>query len=87
MSKCKQIRARLLDAQYIKEAKSVLMIMECEQGKFRSQIHRDTIATFGDRTEEEIEREMNKYVEILKCNFVGRDKFINTVFDPDLAIK
>ena len=87
MSEPKKVKARLLDAEYIKEARSVLMMLECEQGKFRSQMHRDSIATFGDRTEEEITREMEKYVDILKCAFVGKNKFINAVFDPDLDAK
>jgi len=87
MSEPKKVKARLLDAKYIKEAKSVLMMLECEQGKFRSQVHRDSIATFGDRTEKEIEQEMEKYVEILKYSYVGRNKFINAVFDPDLNEK
>ena len=87
MTEPKKVKAKLIDAQYVKEAKSVLMLLECEQGKFRSQIHRDTIATFGNRTEEDIEREMKKYVDILKYAYVGKNKFINAVFDTDLNEK
>lgn len=87
MSEPKKVKARLLDAQYIKEAKSVLMMLECEQGKFRSQVHRDSLATFGDRTEEEIVKEMEKYVDIMKYAYIGKDKFINAVFDPNLNEK
>jgi hypothetical protein len=82
MAKARKIRATLINAKYIKEAQSVLLWLECEHGKFRSQIHRDQIATFGTRTEEEIEHEMNKYVETLKTIYGG--KLINAVFDPSL---
>ena len=87
MSEPIKVKAKLLDAQYIKEAKSVLMMLECEQGRFRSQIHRDSIASFGDRTEDQIVEEMEKYVGTLKYAYVGKNKFINAVFDPDLNDK
>lgn len=87
MTEPKKVKARLLNAQYIKEAQSVLMFLECDQGKFRSQVHRDALATFGNRTEQEIEKEMEKYVDILKYAYVGKDKFINAVFDPELDEK
>lgn len=87
MSTPKKVKARLLDAQYIKEAKSVLMLLECEQGRFRMHAHRDSLGSFGNRTEEEIVKEMEKYVEILKYAYVGKNKFINAVFDPDLNEK
>jgi hypothetical protein len=87
MSEPKKVKARLLDAQYIKEAKSVLMVLECDQGRWRSQIHRNALATFGDRTEPEIEAEMEKYVNILKHTYIGQNKFINAVFDTDLNDK
>ena len=84
MSEPTKVKARLLDAKYVKEAKSVLMLLECEQGRFTSQIHRDNIATFGARIEEEIEKEMQKYVDILKYVYKRENKYINAVFDPDL---
>jgi hypothetical protein len=84
MSIPSKIKTRLLDASYVPEAKSILLLLECSNGKFRSQIPRDAIATFGNRTETEITKEMLKYVEILKCCYVGKDKFINSIFDPDL---
>ncbi len=87
MTEPRKIKARLLDARYVKEAKSVLLFLECEKGQFKSQIHRDAIATFGSRTEDQIEQEMKKYVELLKCSYVGRDKYINAVFDSDLNDK
>lgn len=87
MAEAKKVRARLIDATYIKEAKSILLILECDKGRFRSQIHRDAIATYGNRSEEEIAHELNKYVEMLKVAYIGRDRFINAIFDPDLLNK
>jgi len=88
MSETKKIKARLIDAEYIKEAQSVLLLLECEQGRFRSQIHRNAIASFGNRTEDDIVREMEKYVDILKYTYLGKEnKFIYAVFDPDLNNK
>jgi len=84
MAEPKKVKARLIDAQYIKEAKSVLMLLECDYGQFRSQVHRDALATFGNRTEKEIEQEMEKYVDILKYAYIGKNKFINAVFDTEL---
>lgn len=78
----KTVKAKLLDAAYIKEAKSILLLLECEQGRFRTQIHRDNLATYGNRTEEEIEQELNKYVDILKYSYKGKERYINAVFDP-----
>jgi len=88
MSEARKVKAKLIDAEYIKEAQSILMLLECEQGRFRSQIHRNAIASFGNRTEEEIVKEMEKYVDILKYTYKGKEnKFINAVFDPDLNEK
>jgi hypothetical protein len=84
MSEPITVKARLLDAQYIKASQSVLLMLECEQGRFRSQIHRNQIASYGNRTEDEIEVELNKYVDILKYSYIGKNRFINTVFDPEL---
>ena len=85
MSEPQKIKAKLLDAQYVKEAQSVLMLVECDKGKFRTQINRSAIASFGNRTEEEIEKEMIKYVEILKGKKLGKSIFV--VFDTDLDKK
>ena len=82
MTEPKQVKGKLLDASYIKEAKSVLFIVECDQGRFRTQIHRDQIANYGSRTEDEIEKELKKYVDILKNIYMG--KHINVVFDTEL---
>ena len=65
----------LLEAKYIEEAQSVLFLVDGEHGKFRSQVHRDEVATFGDRTEEEINTEMQKYTFLL--NKIYRNKEID----------
>jgi len=84
MSEVNKIKAKLINAFYVKEAKCVLMLLECEKGRFKSQVHRDAIGSFGDRKEEDIEKEMEKYVDILKFVYVGKNKFINIAFDPEL---
>ena len=61
------------------------MLLEGQKGKFRSQIHRDSIATFGDRTEKEINEEMEKYVDILKYKYTGKD--ITVESDPEIEEK
>jgi len=85
MSEPQKIKCRLLEASYVKEAQSILLLLECEKGRFRTQMHRNTIATFGNRTEEEIEKEMEKYVDILKSNYLYKPLYM--VFDPDLDNK
>ena len=91
MSEPKKVQAKLLDARYVEEAQSVVMFLECKQGRFTSQIHRSTLVpggvTFGNRTEEEITKEMNKYVDILKYKCLGKGDCITAIFDPDLNNK
>ena len=43
-----------------------------------------SIADVARQVEEEIEVELNKYVDILKYSYIGKNKFINAVFDPEL---
>lgn len=101
MSKSKVVKAKLLNAEYLAEAQSVVMLLECEQGRFTSQIHRSSISQYGEdifmhkhgdknickMTEEEITKEMNKYVDILKNIYMRPDVFITAIFDPDLKNK
>jgi len=67
----------ILEAEYSDEAKSIIILGECQEGKFRNQIHRNCF-TYGDRPESEIIKELKKTAEMM----VGRR--INIVFDPDL---
>ena len=73
------MKAKLISAQHIKKAKSVLMHLEGPGGEFRSQVHRDSIAKFGNRTEDEITVEMEKYV--LSLEKIYKDKEIEVMSD------
>jgi hypothetical protein len=85
MTEPKKITAKLVNATYVKEAKSVVLLLEYNGAHLRNQIHRDQIATYGNRSEEEIDRELNKYVDTLKTIYMGKE--INAVFDPDINNK
>jgi len=71
-------KIQVLKADYVKEAQSILIVGECQEGRFRTQIHRDSLASYGTRSEEEIVQEVSKTAQMM----VG--KTITIVFDPDL---
>ena len=75
------MKAKLISAQYVKKAQSVLMHLEGPGGEFRSQVHRDSIAKFGSRTEEEITAEMEIYVDIFTK--IYKDKEIEVTADKE----
>jgi len=75
-----QRKVRVLTAEYIKDAQSILIIGECSEGRLRQQINRSCFS-FGNRTEEEIIKEMEATANLM----VG--KTINMVFDTDLNSK
>lgn len=75
------MKAKLLDAQYVKEAKSILFHLKGPKGEFRSQTHRDEIGKFGKRTEDEIIEAMEKYVKTLKE--IYKDKEVDVVNDKE----
>lgn len=77
-----KISGTLLDAAYVDKDKEVALLVECEKGKMQPRIPRTAIATFGDREEDDITLEMNKYVDILKAKCLG--KKVSIVFDTDL---
>ena len=68
---------KVLEAEYVKDAESILIIGECCEGRLRTQINKSCFA-YGDRTEEEITEELEKTAELM----VG--KTIKMVFDEDL---
>lgn len=70
-------KIKVLEAEYVKEAGSILIVGECEEGRLRNQIPRDCFS-YGDMTEEEIERELQKTAEMMV------NKYIDMVFDTDL---
>lgn len=87
MSEPVKVKARVIEVNYVKEAKSIAMLLRCDKGEWLSQIHRDNLATFGKRTESEIQKEMEKMADMLRDIFVGKEKFVNAVFDEDLEGK
>jgi len=73
MPEIKKVKARLISVKYVKEAESVLYVYELDDGrKIRMQEHRNEIASFGKRTAEEIDKEMEKYVDIIKETRMGK---------------
>lgn len=73
-------KVRILDARYVRDTKSILILGECENGRLHHQINQ-TCFDFGRRTESEIHREMEKTAEMMK----GKEIFM--VFDPELDAK
>ena len=70
-------KIKVLKAKYVKEAESIAILGECDQGRLVHQIHKSAFS-FGDRTEAEIIRELEKTAAMM----VG--KHITIVFDPEL---
>ena len=77
MSNAVKKKVKILDAKYVRDTKSILILGECEHGRLHHQIHQSCF-DFGRRTESEIHREMEKTAEMMK----GKEIFM--VFDPDL---
>lgn len=70
-------KVRILEADYIKSADSILIYGECDQGRLRHQIH-SSCFSFGNRDKDE---EMKKTAKMM----VGKN--VMMVFDPDLLEK
>ena len=77
MSRVVERKIKVLEADYVKEAQSILIVGECEEGRLRTQINRNCFS-YGNRTEEEIGEELQKTAKMM----IG--KTINMVFDEDL---
>lgn len=74
---------KVINAKYIKETKSILVLGECEledgqMGRLTHQIHR-SLFSFGNRTEKEIVKELEKTAEMMK------GKTIVMEFDPNMS--
>jgi len=67
-------KVRVLDATYVRDADAILFSCECEQGKFRNQIH-SSCFTFGNKDKEV---EMHKTAQLM----VGKNIYV--VFDTEL---
>lgn len=70
-------KVKVVEAEYVAEADSILLVGECEDGKLRNQIH-SSCFTFGDKNKEE---EMKKLAQLM----IG--KKITMVFDTELNDK
>jgi len=77
MSEIIKRKVRVLHAQYVKEADSIVIVGECNEGRLRNQIHRSCFR-YGGRTEEEIENELKKTAKMM----IG--KIIMLEFNPNL---
>jgi hypothetical protein len=77
MGKSVKRQIKVLRAEYVDEADSILLVGECEEGKLRHQIN-SSCFTFGNRDKE---TEMKKTAEMM----IGKKIWI--VFDPDLVDK
>lgn len=70
-------QVKVLEAKYVKEADSILIVGECKEGKLQHQIH-SSCFTFGNKNKEE---EMSKTASMMV------NKTIWMVFDEDLDKK
>ena len=80
-----KMTGKLVDAVYVDTDKEVALLLETPNGRCQARVHRDEIATFGDRDEAEISKEMDKYVDILKHKCLG--KTVTVISDTDLDNK
>jgi hypothetical protein len=73
-------KIKVLEAEYVRDAESIVVIGECSEGKMRAQINKSSF-DFGRRSKDEIDYEMEKTAYMM----IG--KSINMVFDEDLEKK
>lgn len=67
-------KAKVLEAEYVKEPDAILMVVECDQGRFRNQIQ-SSCFDFGGRDKD---TEMKKTAELM----IGKWLFV--AFDTEL---
>lgn len=72
-------KIRVVEAKYVKKAKSIAIIGECEDGRMTSQIHQSCF-NFKGRTPDEIDYEMEKTARLL----LG--KKITIAYDPNINL-
>jgi len=77
MSQAVTKKIKVLEADYVKDAQSILIVGECEEGRLRTQINRSCFS-YGNRTDREIEDELKKTAKLM----IG--KTITMVFDESL---
>lgn len=73
-------KIKVLEAEYVKEAESIVVMGECSEGRIRTQISKSSF-DFGERSKAEIDFEMEKTAYMM----IG--KSINMVFDDKLEKK
>lgn len=82
-------KIKVLDAQYIEEADSVLIAGECQEGRFRQQIHSSNLlkSIFGENYLKITESEKKNGMKIFAEELRRRSTPFYMVFDPDLNDK
>lgn len=70
-------KVKVLNAEYVKEPNAILILGECQEGKFRQQIS-SSCFSFGDK---DVETEMKKLAELM----IGKNIYM--VFDTELEGK
>lgn len=78
MSRAIEKEIKVLEAEYVKDARSILIVGECSEGRLRTQINR-TCFSYGNRSETEIVEELDKTASMM----IG--KTIKMIFDEDLG--
>ena len=73
-------KIKVLKAEYVDDAQSILIQGEYKEGLLRHQIHRECF-NFGTRSEEEIVKELQKTAEMM----IGKE--IVVIYDPELDDK
>ena len=76
MSEIVKKRVRVLNAKYIDEVESILILGECEEGRLTHQINRSAFNSAG-RSESEMRKELKKIAEMM----IG--KLIWMEFNPE----
>ena len=73
-------KVKVIEAKYVDDVKSIVLLGECSDGRFIQQINRSCFS-YGDRTEKQIVEELHKTAKMMIGNT------INMVFDPELDSK
>ena len=73
-------KIKILKAEYVKSCESIAILGECSDGQIKTQINKSSFS-FGSRTEEEIDYEMEKTAHLME----GKEIYL--VFDAELEDK
>ncbi len=72
-------KIKVVDAKYVKKAKSIAIIGECEDGRLTSQIHQSCFS-FKGMGQDQIDYEMEKTAKLM----IG--KRITLAYDPNISL-